>query len=191
MGMPAPIRIPALAVAFVLSLVVLAAALTAPARAEAARCASSHASPAKLSKHRASKSILCLINKERASHGLHAVKLQGKQTSAARKHTRLMIHDRCFAHECPGEGELVRRMERADYLPCDCYWGVGENLAYGVRDYGSPKSIMHAWMNSPEHRTNILNGDYRDIGIGIVWGTPDEGSARSSATYTTDFGYKH
>lgn len=191
MGMPSSIRIPAMAIASMVALIALAAAIAAPARADAAKCDSSHASPSQLSKHRASKSILCLINGERARHGLHAVKLQGDQTKAARKHSRLMIRDRCFAHECPGEAELVSRMQRADYLPCNCYWGVGENLGYGERAYGSPKSIMRAWMNSPEHRTNILNGNYRDIGIGVIWGTPDLGSARSSATYTTDFGYKH
>ncbi len=189
--MPAPIRIPALLIASMLALVVLAAAIASPARADAAECNASHTSPAQLSKHQVSKSILCLINNERASRGLHALKLQGEQTKAARKHSRLMIRDRCFAHECPGEGELVTRMQRADYLPCNCYWGVGENLAYGERAYGSPKSIMHAWMNSAEHRTNILNGSYRDIGIGVIWGTPAEGSARNSVTYTTDFGYKH
>ena len=189
--MAAPIRIPALALAAAIALLALATALTAPARADAAGCRSSHASPSKLSKHQVSRSILCLINKERASRGLHEVKLQGEQTKAARRHSRLMISDGCFAHECPGEGELVSRMQKADYLPCNCYWGVGENLAYGERAYGSPKSIMHAWMNSPEHRENILNGSYRDIGIGIVWGTPEQGSARASATYTTDFGYKH
>lgn len=188
--MPA-IRIPAVALAFMLTVVVLTAALTAPARADAAQCRAAHASPSKLSKHQAAKAILCLLNNQRTSNGLHPLSRQGDQMTAARKHSRLMIRDRCFSHECPGEGELVSRMKHADYLPCDCYWGVAENLAYGERSYGSPRSIMQAWMNSAEHRTNILNGSYRDVGIGIVWGTPDDGSTRSSATYTTDFGYKH
>lgn len=188
--MPNLLRIPALAVSLALALALLASAAARPADAAAAPCRAANSAPSKLSKHQASKSILCLINHERKSHGLRNLDRQGDQTRAARKHTRLMIRDRCFSHECPGETELVTRMQKADYLPCNCYWGVGENLAYGEKSVGSPRSIMDAWMNSPDHRMNILNRDYEDIGIGIVWGTPEGGSARGSATYTTDFGYK-
>jgi uncharacterized protein YkwD len=45
--------------------------------------------------------------------------------------------------------------------------------------------MVRAWMDSPGHRTNILNRRFRDIGIGIVVGTP---SGPGGATYTTDFG---
>jgi hypothetical protein len=45
---------------------------------------------------------------------------------------------------------------------------------------------MVAWMNSPEHRDNILEPDYDEVGIGVVPGTP--GDTSWGATYTTDFG---
>jgi uncharacterized protein YkwD len=183
------LRAPLLALTILLATAFCAALVAAPADA-ASGCRAAKAAPSKLSKYQASKAILCLINHERRAHGLGRIERQGEQTKAARRHSRLMIRSTCFSHQCPGEGELVSRMQKADYLPCNCYWGVGENLAYGERSYGSPKSVMHAWMNSSEHRANILNGQYEHVGIGIVWGTPSIGAARGSATYTTDFGYR-
>jgi uncharacterized protein YkwD len=45
------------------------------------------------------------------------------------------------------------------------------------------------WMHSAGHRANILNPQYRDIGIGAALGAPVEVSgASNAATYTTDFG---
>jgi len=42
---------------------------------------------------------------------------------------------------------------------------LGENIAYG---YGSPSSVMSAWLASAGHRANILRPAYRYIGIGCV-----------------------
>ena len=184
------LRIPILAISLLLATAFCASLAASRADAAGGSCKAAEAAPSKLSKRQAAKSILCLINQERRSHGLGSVDRQGDQTKAARQHSRRMIRTNCFSHRCPGERELVSRMQHADYLPCYCYWGVGENLAYGERSYGSPRSIMTAWMNSPEHRANILNGNYEHVGIGIVWGTPSGGSSRGSATYTTDFGYR-
>ena len=47
------------------------------------------------------------------------------------------------------------------------YRYAGENLA---RDFQDAPSAVNAWMNSPSHRENILNPNYRDIGIGVVEG---------------------
>ena len=184
------LRIPVIAVALLLAALLFTTLAVSPAEASGGPCRAAKATPSKLSKRQATKAIFCLMNQERRSHGLRNLDRQGEQTKAARRHSRLMIRSTCFSHQCPGEAALVSRMEHADYLPCGCYWGVGENLAYGERAYGSPKRIMQAWMNSSAHRANILNGSYEHVGIGIVWGTPERGADRSSATYTTDFGYR-
>jgi hypothetical protein len=39
---------------------------------------------------------------------------------------------------------------------------AGENLAYG---FGSSDQVMTAWMHSPEHRANIMNSVYQDVGF--------------------------
>ena len=44
-------------------------------------------------------------------------------------------------------------------------------------------------MHSSGHRANILNPDFREVGIGFNTGTPD-GSGQPGAIYTTDFGLR-
>lgn len=45
------------------------------------------------------------------------------------------------------------------------YKVAGENLAYGFSD---ASAVVSGWMNSPEHRDNILNSGYQDVGFGIA-----------------------
>ncbi|MEZ5075406.1 MAG: CAP domain-containing protein [Solirubrobacterales bacterium] len=161
-----------------------------PAAAGAAQCKGGDVGPAKLSNKGAAKAVLCLINKERRRHHLKPLRSQHAQAKAARKHNRRMVRQRCFSHECPGEPDLTGRLTQAGYLPCRCSWGIAENIAYGNGRQGSPREIVDAWMHSPDHRANILNGSYRHIGVAASPGTPFAGRQRDAATYTTDFGYK-
>ena len=43
----------------------------------------------------------------------------------------------------------------------------GENIAAGQ---GDPKDVVEAWMNSPGHRANIMNNDFKKIGVGYSEG---------------------
>jgi uncharacterized protein YkwD len=45
------------------------------------------------------------------------------------------------------------------------YRSAGENIAYGYR---TPSDVVTGWMNSPGHRANILNGSFKQIGVGYV-----------------------
>jgi uncharacterized protein YkwD len=181
------VRIPLAAMALIALLGVLA---LVPGNAGAAQCKGGDASPAQLSGKRAAKAVLCLINKQRRSHGDRVLKRQHEQTKAAAKHNRRMVRKRCFSHQCPGESDLTGRLTKARYLPCNCSWGIAENIAYGSGRSGSPRSIVDAWMHSAEHRANILNGSYQHIGVAVASGSPAGGSDRDAATYTTDFGYR-
>ena len=136
----------------------------------------------------ARKATLCLINKRRAKHGAHRLKEARSQRKAAKRHTRTMLRKGCFSHLCGGEGDLVKRLSATGYLPCNCSWGVGENIAYGFGRRSSPKKIVKAWMKSPGHRANILNRSFERIGIGVKPSTPTGGG--QGATYTTTFGYR-
>ena len=42
-------------------------------------------------------------------------------------------------------------------------------------------------MHSPPHRANILNGTFREIGLGVSRGVPVTGEG-AGGTYVTDFG---
>jgi uncharacterized protein YkwD len=52
-------------------------------------------------------------------------------------------------------------------------------VAYGQR---TPAEVMDAWMNSPGHRANILNCQFKEIGVGVV---PD---SNGRLYWTQDFG---
>lgn len=59
----------------------------------------------------------------------------------------------------------------AAYLDGATSYSVGENIAWGTGDFGTPRQTFDAWLNSAEHRANILRPGYRDLGIGY---RPDE-----------------
>ncbi len=48
------------------------------------------------------------------------------------------------------------------------YLKIGENLALG--NFASDADVVTAWMNSPGHRANILDGQYTEIGVGVARG---------------------
>ena len=102
-----------------------------------------------------------------------------------------MENHRCFAHECPGEPSVLSPPQAASTTSSAACarWLYGENIAYGGSHLGTPKAIVRAWMHSPEHRHNILNPDFRQIGIGFARGIPPKPGA-SGATFTTDFGMR-
>ena len=83
----------------------------------------------------------------------------------------------------------IARAKQAGFLPCNCYWGVGENLAWGPGSRGNARNIVGAWMGSPQHRAAILDRKFRDVGVGFRRGSPYRRHS-AAGTYTLDFGYK-
>jgi uncharacterized protein YkwD len=166
------------------------AALAAPAGAQAsaqdAACPGADAVPAAGTIAQASQATLCLLNDERASAGLHPVAETPGLTQPSAAYSARMVAESFFAHVSPDGGTLVDRLTAARYIAPDGDWTVGENLAWGQGDLATPRNIVVAWMNSPGHRHNILTGEFTEIGLGIVLGTP--GDPSWGATYTTDFG---
>ena len=66
-------------------------------------------------------------------------------------------------------------------------WRFAENLGYE----NTPLQMIRRWMDSRFNRRNVLNGDFRDIGVGVGWGVPVEGRDDSKfATYTVVFGWR-
>jgi uncharacterized protein YkwD len=159
------------------------AGLALPAQALA--CADENVNPNDMSLAQSKSSTICLLNDIRRSKGLRPFKLNGKLSRASQRHTNAMTAHKFFAH-----GNFVGRIRAARYLRGARGWTVGENIAWGSWDYATPKSIVRGWMNSPPHRANILNGKFREIGIGVSRGAPVGGQDRA-ATYGTDFGTRY
>jgi uncharacterized protein YkwD len=175
------------AIRTLIAVAALAVALTAlPMSAEASGCVA-----AKASKRQIVRATLCELNHTRGRYGLHHLRLNKRLSRAARRHARDMARRNYFSHDTLGGGSFLDRIRRTGYLRGAHSWIVGENLAWGSRGYSRPQVIMRMWMNSPGHRANILNGSFREIGIGVAYDSPVPHGGHPAGTYATDFGAKH
>jgi uncharacterized protein YkwD len=160
----------------------LAVGLVAPTQASA-RCAWQDANPNNISQKQAAGATLCLLNKQRHAHGLKKLRENKRLDVASQHHANDMARRNYFAH-----GDFVGRIRAARYLSgANRGYTLGENIAWGSWDYATPKNIVIAWMHSPGHRANILNGRFHEIGLGVARGAPVGGQGRGG-TYVTDFG---
>ena len=155
--------------------------------AGAAGCADGDLMPDAANLGRIEASTLCLVNDERTSRGLRPLTANGRLAKAAIGHSRDMVSNQYFAHESRAGRDVVDRLRSSGYIPRFGRWTVGENLAWGTGALATPVAIVNAWMNSPGHRSNILNRAYREIGLGVVIGNPARPSGLGG-TYTTTFG---
>ncbi len=143
-----------------------------------------------ITKGHARKAILCLVNRERHARNLPKLDRDRKLQRASQNHNDYMQNHRCFSHQCSGEPSLTGRLQRVGWLTGGLNaWTYGENIAWGSGRYGTPRSLVKAWMNSSGHRANILSSRFDEIGVGYSKGTISKKSA-NGAVVTTDFGWK-
>ena len=153
-----------------LALMFVTAATVGASPAAAHPCAHAHASPKAVGTGQASHAVICLLDKRRHDHGLGSLRANRDLRRAAREHSRQMDGHRCFEHVCPGEPGIASRLLHSGYLLKGLLsWAYGEDIAWGGARYGTPASIVRAWMNSPPHRENILSGRFEDVGVGVAW----------------------
>jgi uncharacterized protein YkwD len=133
---------------------------------------------------------LCLVNNVRAEHGLDPLTANDKLASAAQPYARLMVTDDFFSHFAPSGSSPILRILATGYVPSVFRsYGWGENIAWGTADFGTPAAIVQAWVHSPEHLANILNGAFRDTGVGVAPAVPPSlAGGLAGATYVQDFG---
>ena len=62
---------------------------------------------------------------------------------------------------------------------------VGENLAWASGPLSQARTIVNLWLNSPEHRANLLRPGYRTVGVGAQKGTFE--GVSEALVVTTDF----
>lgn len=110
-----------------------------------------------------SPSIVSLANTSRAQAGLGALSTNSQLESAALTKANDMFKNQYFAHTSPQGKTPWNFISDAGYS----YVYAGENLAIG---YGDSSELHNAWMNSPTHRENIMNPNYREIGVASIDG---------------------
>jgi uncharacterized protein YkwD len=168
----------------------LGACLAAAPGAEAKqhRCKHAGAEAGTVTHRTLVRATLCLLNKQRHGHHVKGLRLSKRLSRAARGHSAEMARANYFSHDSRSGASFLDRIRRAGYLKRARRWSVGENIAWGTGRLSTPRSIVRAWMHSPGHRHNILQRNFRHIGIGISFGAPVRAASRGGATYTTDFG---
>lgn len=157
----------------------------ARAKRSSTGCQQTQATPSAGNLRQVERATLCLLNAERSRRGMRDLQVNFRLARAADRHAADMVEHRYFGHDSRNGDSFSDRIRAAGYLPRSGSWLVGENLAWGSGSMGSAEKIMKAWMNSPGHRANILNARYREIGIGLIKGSPRGGAG---ATYATEFG---
>ena len=136
--------------------------------------------------------VLTDINAFRRAHHLSALRLSAPLTSAAVTHTQEMAVQGYFAHES-ADGSLFWKRIRSFYPSTPwTFWSVGENLLWSSPDVGASQALQ-LWLNSPEHRANLMNPQWREIGVASVHATAAPGvfHGLDVTIVTTDFGARH
>jgi hypothetical protein len=116
------------------------------------------------------------MNAARQAAGLRAYVVASDLTSVARQHSAQMASKQSLYHN-PNLTTEVKNWQ-----------AVGENVGEGP----TVSDIHNAFMNSPEHKANILDHDFTQVGVGvsvdnngIIWVTEDFRQPMKSTTTTT------
>lgn len=117
--------------------------------------------------------ILNAVNQQRSLRNLAALNTNSMLTWAAQSKADDMQARHYFAHVDPDGHYIWDKIVAAGYTP---YLELGENIAIEFYD---TDSLISAWMNSPEHRANILNDGFRDQGMGLNFGDTTIGQYHS------------
>ncbi len=136
--------------------------------------------------------VLSDLNAIRRAHGLIPLRLSSSLSAAATQHSEEMASVGYFSHNSANGSSFDKRIARYYPMGHAHYWSVGENLLWSSPDVDAA-GALNMWMNSPDHRANILNARWRQIGISAVHVNAGPGVFGNSpvTVITTDFGVRH
>ncbi|MFF8783436.1 CAP domain-containing protein [Streptomyces sp. NPDC015125] len=118
--------------------------------------------------------VLSLVNQERAQAGCSPVTADTELAGLAQRFSDDMARRGFFDHTDPDGDTPWDRARAAGISDLG-----GENIARGQ---ATAQAVMDSWMNSPGHRANILNCDYKTLGVGAHVGP-------GGPWWTQDFGF--
>lgn len=128
----------------------------------------------------AERAIAAAVSDERTARGLGPVEYESRLAGVARSHSSDMIAREYYAHISP-DGDAAFERVKSSSVSCS---SVGENIAAtwwqttfettsGEREFHMSaqelaNGIVEQWLNSPEHRENMLDPDWERIGVGVA-----------------------
>lgn len=104
--------------------------------------------------------VFNLINAQRTTAGLAALKIDEELQNVARVKAKDMVENNYFSHNSPTYGTPFNMIKKFGIT----YKAAGENIAGNSTNKGA----VNAWMNSPGHKANILSNNYNYTGIAVV-----------------------
>lgn len=104
--------------------------------------------------------VFNLINQQRTSAGLSALKIDEELQNVARVKAKDMVDNNYFSHNSPTYGTPFNMIKNFGIT----YKTAGENIAGNSSNQGA----VNAWMNSEGHKANILSNNYNYTGIAVV-----------------------
>ena len=109
--------------------------------------------------------VFDLLNTERRSKGLRELEWSDDVAAVARVHSQNMANGRFFSHR-GSDGSMVD--ERADRMGLGAWRVIGETIAY-MRGYDDPATLaVEKWMQSTEHRKNLLGSNWKESAVGVA-----------------------
>ena len=109
----------------------------------------------------AAEQLMALANQSRAQNGAGKLQWDESLAAAARQHCLRMAAEGPIAHRYGGEADVAGRAGQAGAH----FDLIEENVAVGP----TPSEIHAEWMQSPGHRTNLLNPEVNRVGIAVVY----------------------
>jgi uncharacterized protein YkwD len=107
--------------------------------------------------------ILEAVNAARRDARLRPLTLDPRLNAAAQQHAEDMRDRHFYGHQTP-EGRQPRQRVQAAGYPVQ---SVGENIAEGQF---TVDEVMNGWLQSPDHRKNILEPRFSHLGVGLAIG---------------------
>jgi uncharacterized protein YkwD len=101
--------------------------------------------------------LVKIINQERKSRGLHALKVDPKLNCAAQMHSEDVGPKKLCQHEGTDGSSPWDRAKKCGAS------ARGENVACGQR---TPRAAVDAWLKSPGHFKNMMSKNFQYIGVG-------------------------
>lgn len=108
--------------------------------------------------------LLNSTNQQRGGVQVNNLQLNKALSEAAQAKADDMIKRNYWSHNTPDNQAPWVFIQSVGYS----YLKAGENLAYG---FTSSDQVVHAWMNSPSHRENMLDQNYTEVGFGFANGS--------------------
>lgn len=105
--------------------------------------------------------LLQSTNSQRAANGQGSLVLNSQLNNAAQSKANDMVARNYWSHNTPDGQEPWIFVDAAGYK----YLKAGENLAYGFTD---SDGTITGWMNSPSHKSNMLDSAFTEVGFGYA-----------------------